>query len=73
MAIPFAILYRVRLRQRQRLILYAIFSLAVITMSVAIVRAVLSTRGMKSHLDVTWLLFLTHVEANTGMSCFHLF
>lgn len=66
MAIPFAILHRVRLSIRQRLILYTLFSLVVITMAVAIVRAVFGTKVMKQTLNVTWLLFLAQIEASTG-------
>jgi membrane-associated HD superfamily phosphohydrolase len=67
MVIPFTILYHLQLSSRQRWILYALFSLVIVTISVAIVRVVISSQNMRQTLNVTWLLFLTHVEANTCM------
>ncbi|KAF2662367.1 hypothetical protein K491DRAFT_709738 [Lophiostoma macrostomum CBS 122681] len=67
MVIPFTILYHLRLSPRQKLILYALFSLVFVTISVAIVRVVISSRNMRQTLNVTWLLFLTHIEANTSI------
>ncbi|KAJ4292032.1 hypothetical protein N0V90_009931 [Kalmusia sp. IMI 367209] len=67
-AIPFAILSHLRLSLRQKLILYSIFSFELITMFVAIVRVVISAHGISKgkSFQITLLLFLTHIEANTG-------
>jgi hypothetical protein len=67
MVIPFAILRNVRLSKRQQWILYPLFSLVLVTIIIAIVRAIISTQGMENRLDVTWMLFLNNIEASTGM------
>ncbi|KAF2466271.1 uncharacterized protein BDR25DRAFT_268691, partial [Lindgomyces ingoldianus] len=67
MAMPFAILRNVRLSKRQRQILYPLFSLSIVTMTIAIVRAVISTQGMKNNLGVTWMLFLNNIEASIAI------
>ena len=66
MAIPFAILRNVRLTRRQKWILYPLFSLVVVTIIVTLVRAVLSTQGLKSKIDIIWMLFFINIEACTG-------
>ncbi|KAJ4360313.1 uncharacterized protein N0V89_000874 [Didymosphaeria variabile] len=68
-AIPFAILSHMRLSLRQKLILYSIFSFELITMLVAVVRVVISARGISRNrmFQITLLLFLTHIEANTAI------
>ena len=67
-AIPFAILNHLRLTLKQKLILYSIFSFELITMMVAVVRVILAARGIATDkmFQITLLLFLSHIEANTG-------
>ncbi|KAF1998771.1 hypothetical protein P154DRAFT_536085 [Amniculicola lignicola CBS 123094] len=68
MAIPFATLWKVKITVRQRLILSFLFGLTIVTMAVALTRAILSTNGpRKPGLNLTWLLFFTHVEATTSI------
>ncbi|KAF1980382.1 hypothetical protein BU23DRAFT_594612 [Bimuria novae-zelandiae CBS 107.79] len=68
-AIPFAILSHMRLQFRQKMILYSIFSFELITMLVAIVRVNLAARGIARDktFQITLLLFLSHIEANTAI------
>lgn len=67
-AIPFTILSHMRLALRQKLILYSIFSLDLVTMLVAVVRVIISARGMARDkmFQIILLLFLSLIEANTG-------
>lgn len=66
--IPFAILRHLNLGLKQKMILYSIFSFECVTMLVAIVRVVVAARGMANHrtFQITLLIFLSHIEANTG-------
>jgi hypothetical protein len=67
MAIPFAILRHVRLSRKQRVVLYSLFSLVVLTMGVIITRLVIAIRArLKMGLTVALVIFLADVEANTG-------
>ncbi|KAF2675982.1 hypothetical protein K458DRAFT_437605 [Lentithecium fluviatile CBS 122367] len=67
-AIPFVVLFNVRLSVRKKLVLYSLFSLEVITILVAIGRCVVVTRGMISEtMSVSLLLLLTHVAASTAV------
>lgn len=67
-AIPFTILNHLRLNLKQKLILYSIFSFEVVTMVVAVVRVIIAARGIARDkmFQITLLLFLSHIEANTG-------
>jgi hypothetical protein len=67
-AIPFSILSHMRLAVRQKIILYSIFSFELVTMLVAVVRVIIAARGIARDkmFQVTLLLFLSHIEANTG-------
>ncbi|OAG03911.1 uncharacterized protein CC84DRAFT_1260959 [Paraphaeosphaeria sporulosa] len=68
-AIPFAILSHMRLALRQKMILYSIFSFELVTMLVAIVRVIIAARGIARDrmFQITLLLFLSHIEANTAI------
>lgn len=64
--IPFVVLSHMRLTLRQKLALYSLFSLEVITMLVAIIRCAVVATGMSSEtMDVLLLLILTQVAAGT--------
>lgn len=68
-AIPFALLSNLRLSMRKKVILYSLFSLEIVIIVVAVIRCAIVVSGMtsKKPFDLTILLFLTHLEANTGM------
>ena len=69
MVIPFVILAHVRLSKKQRVILYSLFSLVVLTMGVTIARLAISMNARtKNNLTVALLVFLDNIEANTGRS-----
>ena len=69
-AIPFAILSHLQLSRRQKMTLYSIFGFELVTMIVAIVRVVIAAHGIAKNrmFQITLLLFLSHIEANTGNS-----
>ncbi|KAF2636896.1 hypothetical protein P280DRAFT_143876 [Massarina eburnea CBS 473.64] len=67
LAMPFLLPSKVKkLVTRKILVLHSLFSVEVVAVIVAIVRCVIATKGMDSDKDlqVTMLLFLTHMEAN---------
>lgn len=66
MSIPFNILWRVRLTRSQRIALSAVFSLVMITIIFAIVRAAITTLGVRRQMDPTWFYLWTIVELNVG-------
>ncbi|KAF2442766.1 hypothetical protein P171DRAFT_486744 [Karstenula rhodostoma CBS 690.94] len=68
-AIPFAILSHMRLALRQKIILYSIFSFELVTMLVAVIRVIIAVRRITTDkmFQVTLLLFLSHIEANTAI------
>ena len=69
MVIPFVILAHVRLSKKQRVILYSLFSLVILTMGVIIARlAIYMNARTKNNLTVALLVFLDDIEANTGRS-----
>ena len=69
MVIPFVILAHVRLSKKQRVILYSLFSLVILTMGVIIARLAISMNARsKNNLTVALLVFLDDIEADTGRS-----
>ncbi|KAH7130796.1 hypothetical protein B0J11DRAFT_603180 [Dendryphion nanum] len=67
MTIPFNILRRVRLSLRQRIFLSGIFSLVVITITFAIVRAVITTVNVKNQMDPIWMYLWTNIELSIAI------
>ncbi|CAI6331585.1 unnamed protein product [Periconia digitata] len=70
LVIPFVILSNIRqLQRKKKVILYALFSLEVITIIVSIVRCVIGTRGMIKDKDfqLKWLGWLVHIEAEIAI------
>lgn len=67
-AIPFAILRHLTLGFKQKIVLYSIFSFECVIILVAIIRVVIAAHGMANRrtFQITLLLFLSHIEANTG-------
>jgi hypothetical protein len=68
MTIPFLILRHIRISTRQRVALSAIFSLVVITMIFAILRAALTTVGVKYQMPPVTMYMWTNIELNVGES-----
>lgn len=67
MSIPFLILRRVRISTHQKIVLCAVLSLVIITMIFAIVRATVTTVGVKRQIDTLWMYLWTSIELNVGM------
>ncbi|KAF2798004.1 hypothetical protein K505DRAFT_191595, partial [Melanomma pulvis-pyrius CBS 109.77] len=67
MSIPFSILWRVRLSLCQRIAFSGIFSLVVITIVFAIVRAAITTIGATNQMDPIWMYLWTNVELNVAI------
>lgn len=71
LAIPFAILSHMQLSLRQKVVLYSIFSIEIITISVAFIRVAIAAHGFAKEqkmFQISLLLFLSHIEASTGKS-----
>lgn len=66
MSIPFLILRRIRISTYQKLGLSAVFSLVIITMIFAVIRATITTIGVKRQIDPLWMYLWTSVELNIG-------
>lgn len=66
MSIPFLIVRRVRISTHQKVVLCAVFSLVIITMIFAIVRATVTTVGVKRQIDPLWMYLWTSIELNVG-------
>lgn len=66
MSIPYLILRHVRISTHQKVVLCTVFSLVVITMTFAIVRAIVTTVGVKRQIDPLWLYLWTSIELNIG-------
>lgn len=66
MSIPFLILRRVRISSYQKIALSAVFSLVIVTMIFAIVRAVITTVGVTRQIDPIWFFMWTTIELNIG-------
>jgi len=65
------IVSHIKLAVRQKLILYSLFSFELVIMVVAIIRVVIAARGITNkQFQIALLLFLTHIEANTGKYVF---
>lgn len=67
MTIPFNILWRSRVNAGQKAALAGVFSLVLITIITAIVRATVTTTGVSKQMDVAWVLVWTSVEANIAI------
>ncbi|KAF2705459.1 hypothetical protein K504DRAFT_414361 [Pleomassaria siparia CBS 279.74] len=67
MSIPFNILWRVRLSPQQRIALSGIFSLVLITIIFAIVRAAITTVGVTNQMDPIWMYLWTNIELNVAI------
>ena len=67
MTIPFNILWRSRIPRRQSLALGGVFSLVLVTITFAIVRATLSTVGVTKQMDTPWVLVWSSAEANIAI------
>lgn len=65
-SLPFCILYRIRLSVRQRVVLSSLFSLALITIVVSIVRVLVGTPKVANKLDGGMILLFSHIETNVG-------
>ncbi|KAH7074562.1 hypothetical protein BKA63DRAFT_566231 [Paraphoma chrysanthemicola] len=70
MTIPFLILRRIRISTRQLLALSMIFSLVIITILFAVLRATLTTVGVKQQIDPIWVYMWTSIELNVGKTLF---
>lgn len=66
MTIPFLILRKTRISARQKVALSIVFSLVVITMVFAIVRAALTTTRVSKQIDPTWMYMWSIIELNVG-------
>jgi|SRR5690242_853402 len=66
MSIPFLIIRRIRVSSYQKLGLSAVFSLVIITMIFAVIRAAITTIGVKRQIDPLWMYLWTSVELNIG-------
>ncbi|KAF2646944.1 hypothetical protein P280DRAFT_513085 [Massarina eburnea CBS 473.64] len=67
MTIPLNILWRSKLPMPQKLALLGVFSLVIVTIVVAIVRATLATAGVTRQMDVPWVMVWTSLEANIAI------
>ncbi|PSN71564.1 hypothetical protein BS50DRAFT_570891 [Corynespora cassiicola Philippines] len=67
MTIPFMILRRVRISIRQRIALSLVFSLVVVTMIFAIVRATITTINVNAQMDPIWMYMWTNIELNVAI------
>ncbi|KAH7345874.1 hypothetical protein BKA66DRAFT_22866 [Pyrenochaeta sp. MPI-SDFR-AT-0127] len=67
MSIPFLILRKVRITKRQKIALSGIFSLVVVTISFAIIRATVTTVGVKQQIDPVWMYMWTSIELNIAI------
>ncbi|KAJ4346702.1 uncharacterized protein N0V89_010634 [Didymosphaeria variabile] len=67
MTIPLNILWRSRIPLRQSLALAGVFSLVLITITFAIVRAALSTIGVTKQMDSPWVLIWSGAESNIAI------
>ncbi|CAI6332456.1 unnamed protein product [Periconia digitata] len=68
MAIPYMILRHVRLSTKQKLVLYSLFSLVIITIGVALTRVIVSMKARRQGgLTVSLLVFLADAEAATAL------
>ncbi|PVH99198.1 hypothetical protein DM02DRAFT_712082 [Periconia macrospinosa] len=71
LVIPFVILSKVKqVSRNKKFILYALFSLQMITIIVPMIRCVFATTKLKSDRDfqVKWLSFLAHIEADIALT-----
>lgn len=66
MSIPFLVLRRIQISTRERVVLCAVFSLVIITMIFALVRAIVTTVGVKRQIDPLWMYLWTSIELNVG-------
>ena len=60
------ILRKTHLSTRQRTVLSIVFSLVIITMVFAIIRATLTTSGVREQIDPTWMYMWSSIELNIG-------
>ncbi|KAJ4988665.1 hypothetical protein SVAN01_05798 [Stagonosporopsis vannaccii] len=67
MSIPFLILRRIRISLHQKIGLSAVFSLVIITMIFAIIRATITTVGVKRQIDPIWLYMWSSIELNVAI------
>ncbi|KAK7179540.1 hypothetical protein DPSP01_003627 [Paraphaeosphaeria sporulosa] len=67
MTIPLNILWRSRIPRAQSLALGGVFSLVLVTITIAIVRAALSTVGVTKQMDSPWVLVWSAAEANIAI------
>lgn len=67
MSIPLNILRRSRIPLRQSLALGGVFSLVLVTITFAIVRATLSTVGVTKQMDSPWVLVWSTAEASIAI------
>ncbi|KAF9737742.1 hypothetical protein PMIN01_05521 [Paraphaeosphaeria minitans] len=67
MTIPLNILWRSRIPCAQSLALGGVFSLVLVTITIAIVRAALSTVGVTKQMDSPWVLVWSAAEANIAI------
>lgn len=66
-SIPFLILRRIQISTRQKVMLCAVFSLVIITMIFAVVRATVTIVGAKRQIDLLWIYLWTSIELNIGL------
>ncbi|KAF2870106.1 hypothetical protein BDV95DRAFT_608128 [Massariosphaeria phaeospora] len=67
MTIPFYIVSKIRISRRQRLILFALFSLVVITIIVAVLRVIVSMPQLESRLDCGLIELFGHLQATIAL------
>ncbi|KAJ8113882.1 hypothetical protein OPT61_g4094 [Boeremia exigua] len=67
MSIPFMIIRRIRISRHQRLVLSAVFSLVIVTIIFAVVRATVTTIGVKRQIDPLWMYLWTSIELNIAI------
>ncbi|KAJ4293391.1 hypothetical protein N0V90_008674 [Kalmusia sp. IMI 367209] len=65
--IPLNILWRSKIPRRQSLALGGVFSLVLVTITFAIVRATVSTVGVTKQMDSPWVLVWSSAEANIAI------
>jgi len=63
---PITILHNVRISLARKIALGAIFSLVVITMTVAIVRVAVVASDGKQQIELTWLYLWCFIESSVG-------
>lgn len=65
--IPLNILRRSRIPRRQSLALGGVFSLVLVTITFAIVRATVTTAGVQRQMDIPWVMVWSSAEANIAI------